>query len=93
MLYNTYERGWLKDPTQEEVEEVLREAYENRQHCLQLYCSLSTGVRRFDKSNAKASFKRSGMINGMTHQLSAVTILMAPLLRVYMRINHTVPKK
>lgn len=29
MLYNTYERGWLKDPTQEEVEEVLREAYEN----------------------------------------------------------------
>ncbi len=29
MLYNTYERGWLRNPTQEDVKQVFREAYEN----------------------------------------------------------------
>ena len=29
MLYNTYERGWKKELTQEDIENVFREAYEN----------------------------------------------------------------
>ena len=32
MLHDTYERGWLKDPTQKDVEQVFLEAYENGLH-------------------------------------------------------------
>lgn len=34
MQYNTYERGWLKDLTQKEVEQVFLEAYENGLHAI-----------------------------------------------------------
>ena len=32
MMHNTYERGWLRNPTQEDVEQVFLEAYENGKH-------------------------------------------------------------
>ena len=55
------------------------------------YC-IGTILRTLlDKTNARAIFTRSGMMNGITHQPSTVPSPMAPVVRVYTAINQMVP--